>query len=405
MFFVVLEVIMKSMWNLFFYLKNKRIPFYLAVASILIFGGGFTFWFKKQISQTEYPLPAIKIIQPIVRKPETEEKKERPRPGPVSIDIMKTKGCVADGLLSGYGGDTEGSVKLINRSNCRYLHRAIETWASPPDFELADELMWDIQKPNMIYGMFIAEAIKKNADYYFPDEERYFKFSEMCRGHSDNAYGEHTCIPSFKKEEYREYLKYITRKAMDLGVQSFLFGQIYLQDPSKDRDHSDIYDIVGDMRKYAKKKNMDIIVGAQTNSITNEKYLRLFDYIEGGVGVTNDGNVEDGPCWSKKESCWALLWNERFSKKANNVFLHLDWSGLLYDDMSVFARMDKDKRAKTLGNLYQYFTSRNMGFMMPYLATIHRQNGGCYGPKKRFYSPDNKFTCKDEDVIKEIMGK
>jgi hypothetical protein len=132
--------------------------------------------------------------------------------------------------------------------------------------------------------------------------------------------------------------------------------------------------------------------------------LRLFDYIEGGVGVDSQGNIEDGPCWSRKESCWALLWNERFASKANNVLLHLDWSGLSYDDMSVFSRMDQSTRVKTLKNLYSYFTSRNMGFMMPFLATINKNNNGCYGPMKRFYSPDIRYSCKDEDAINGILS-
>jgi hypothetical protein len=391
------------MRKLFFYLKNRKIPFFLAAIIILIMSGVFALWLGNYVSSVEYPVASVLKIQRIIKPPKPEEKKVHPKPLSFSMDDIKTKGCIADGLLSGYGNDTKNSINLINRSSCKYLHRSIETWANTPDFEKADKLMWDL-KPGMIYGMFLAEALKKNAKYYFADEDRYFKFSEMCRGHSENRWGEHTCIPSFEKSEYREYLKYITRQAMDLGVQSFLFGQIYYQDPASDREHSEIFDIVKDMRKYADKKDIQIIIGAQTGSITNEKYLKLFDYIEGGVGVDSQGNIEGGPCWSRKESCWALLWNERFANKAKNVLLHLDWSGLLYDDMSVFARMDKDTRAKTLKNLYQYFTSKNMGFMMPYLATIHRQNGGCYGPMKRFYSPDNKYSCKDEDAINRILA-
>jgi hypothetical protein len=390
------------MQNLFFYIKNKRITLALALVIILILSGVFAIWLKNYVSKMEYPVATIVKIQRIIKPPKPDEKKEHPKPLPFSMNDIKTKGCVADGLLSGYGNDTKNSIDLINRSNCKYLHRSIETWADTPDFKKVDKLMWDM-KPGMIYGMFLAEALRKNAKYYFSDEDRYFDFSEMCRGHSDNRWGEHTCIPSFKKVEYREYLKYITRQAMDLGVQSFLFGQIYYQDPADDLEHSEIFDIVKDMRRYAEKKGIQIIVGAQTGSITNEKYLRLFDYIEGGVGVNSQGNIEDGPCWSRKESCWALLWNERFSSRANNVLLHLDWSGLSYDDMSVFSRMDQSTRIKTLKNLYSYFTSRNMGFMMPFLATINKNNNGCYGPMKRFYSPDIRYSCKDEDAINLIL--
>jgi len=390
------------MRDLFFYLKNKIISFPLAIIIILIISGGFAVWFRNYVSEIEYSLSIVKI-EPIAKPLRPFEKKERPKPGPVSMDRMKKQGCVADGILSGYGEDTENAVAMINRSNCYYLHRALETWASPPDFGYARQIMDKIKKPGIVYGMFIAEAIRENADYFYPNENRNFDFSEMCRKGSDNAWGEHTCRPNFKSKEYRNYIKYITQEAMDLGIQSFLFGQIYYQESGSGENYTK--KIISDMRKYANKQGIQIVIGAQTGSITDEKYLRLFDYIEGGVGIDAEGNIEDGPCWSHKESCWALLWNDRFSQKANNVFLHLDWSGLLYDDMSVFAKMDKNTRSETLKNLYRYFTSKNMGFMMPYMATLHRQNGGCYGPKKRFYSADNKYSCKDEDAIREIMSQ
>lgn len=386
----------------FRYLKNKKVNFALACVVILIISGFFAVWFRHYSKNMKFESAKITKIELPPKPIIVDGKKYHPKPKNFSMNDLKTKGCVADGILSGYGNDTENSIDLINRSSCVYLHRAIETWASPPDFEKADELMWEV-KPGVIYGMFLAEAIKRNADYYYPDEDRHFDFGKMCRGHSDDAYGEHTCIPSFAKKEYREYLKYITRRAMDLGVQSFLFGQIYMQDPAKDRNHSEIFDIVEDMREYADEKGIQIVIGAQTGSITNEKYLRLFDYIEGGVGVDSNGNVEDGPCWSQKESCWALLWNDKFKSRANNVIVHLDWSGLRYDDMSVFARMDQETRIRTLKNLYKKFTSQDVGFLMPYLATIHKRNGGCYGPMKRFYSPDNKYSCQDEDAIKAVM--
>src|SRR4030065_143887 len=157
------------------------------------------------------------------------------------------------------------------------------------------------------------------------------------------------------------------------------------------------------MRNYAKKKKLQIIIGAQTNAITDKKYLQLFDYIEGGVGIDSEGNIEGGPCWSQKQSCWALLWHDNFRTKAKNVILNLDWSGMENDDMSKFARMDQSARIKTLSNLYAYFTSRNMGFMMPFLAPIYEDNGGCYGPKKSFYSPDNRYKCRDEDANNKIL--
>jgi hypothetical protein len=157
------------------------------------------------------------------------------------------------------------------------------------------------------------------------------------------------------------------------------------------------------MKEYAKKKDMDIVIGAQTGSITDKKYLSRFDFIEGGLGINENGEIEDGPCWSGMESCWALLWHKTYAGKAENVFLHLDWSGLSFDDMSKFARMDSAKRAEILKKLHNYFTSRNMGFLMPIMATLHSENGGCFGPGAGFYSASKAYSCKDEDVINLIL--
>jgi hypothetical protein len=40
---------------------------------------------------------------------------------------------------------------------------------------------------------------------------------------------------------------------------------------------------------------------------------------------------------------------------------------------------------------------------MPYLAVVYGENGGCFGPKADYYSPDNKYSCQDEDVITAIF--
>ncbi|MFA6047898.1 MAG: hypothetical protein WCV59_05035 [Parcubacteria group bacterium] len=394
------------MKNIFYFIKEnyilarrRKISSKIAFLIIIVASISAITIVRIYYSHLVFPEPQVVKIE---KKPEIKPEEWKFNPQPFTMKELKTRGCVADGILSDYGNDSENSTKLINRSQCVYLHRALETWAAPPDFEKAREIMRDIDKKHIVYGMFIAEAIDKKADYYFPEEDRNFRFSDMCRGSTDNRWGEHTCIPSFNKQEYRDYLKTITHQAMDLGIQSFLFGQIYLQDP-EERNKSEIYDVMKDMRKYASSKHMQIIIGAQTNNMTNQKYLDAFDYIEGGVGINNGGNIEDGPCLSTKGSCWALLWHPNYASRAKNVFLHLDWSGLYYDDMSIFARMDQKTRVNTLKHLYNYFTMRDMGFMMPYLATINKNDDGCYGPKKRFYSPDNKYSCQDENFISDIF--
>lgn len=326
---------------------------------------------------------------------------KRPKPKPVDMEKVKKKGCVADGLLSEYNPENDKFIELINRSNCYYLHRAIETWLTPPDFALADDIMNQVNKEDMVYGMFIAEAIDIRDEYFKTENGREFDFEKMCKKGSEDSWGPHTCKPEFASKEYREYLEYITHRAIDIGIQSFTFGQIYMQeDPEKDYAPK----IVKDIRDHAKKRGVDVIIGAQTGSITDPKYLELFDYIEGGVGIDSNGNVENGPCLSKRGGCWALLWHKNYSSKAENVLLHLDWSGIIGDDLDIFARMTREKREETLEKLYEKFTSQDMGFLMPYFGVLDVNNGGCRGPKKRFYSPDNEYSCKDEDAINKILA-
>ena len=355
--------------------------------------------------QTQNPVPAENnpgpentnsSLPPALLKPPP------PPPPPVSMERVKTQGCVADGLLTGYSPENMRFIDLINRSNCYYLHRAIETWLTPPDFSRIENRKNQITKKDVVFGMFIAEAIDTKSTYYNEEKHRNFDFSKMCRKGSDNFWGEHTCQPAFSSEEYRDYVKQITREAINLGIQSFTFGQIYWQEGSENKYAQEI---TKDIRSYAKKGGADVIIGAQTGAISDPKYLKIFDYIEGGVGINSDGGIESGPCLTRRGSCWALLWNKSYASNAKNVLLHLDWTGVTYDDLDIFARMSPQKRAQTLQNLYSYFTSRNMGFMMPYFGVLDSNNGGCYGPEKKYYSPDNSYTCKDEDTINKILSK
>ena len=100
-------------------------------------------------------------------------------PAPVSMNRLKAQGCVADGLLSQYDPDSDQFVALINRSNCYYLHRAIETWLTPPDFAQAQSVMNQITKKDVVYGMFIAEAINERADYTNADTGHVFNFKAI----------------------------------------------------------------------------------------------------------------------------------------------------------------------------------------------------------------------------------
>jgi hypothetical protein len=375
-----------------------RSRYALGIIFMVAFLAGEYIWIYSDTIQ--FPSEVQTIIRKI-KKLQLFEKIERPNPNPVSMSRLKKQGCVTDGLLSEYNPENNKFVELINRSNCYYLHRAIETWLKPPDFETVNYVMNQITKKDVVYGMFIAEAINTRAEYYNYYENSYFDFKSMCRNGSEDAWGPHSCKPNFSSGEYQNYIKYTTEKAMDLGVQSFMFGQIYMQEGGE-KDYA--AKIIKKMRAYAKKKDIDIVIGAQTGAISEPDYLALFDYIEGGVGIDANGNIEDGPCLSSRSSCWALLWHKNFSEKAKNVLLHLDWSGIPTDDLDIFARMTKEERVETLKNLYTNFTSKNMGFLMPFFGVLDKNNGGCYGPKKRFYSPDMEYSCQDEKVINDILA-
>lgn len=326
-------------------------------------------------------------------------------PTPPSIQKMKRQGCVVDGMLNAQNEDAEDAVDLVNRSNCYYLHRSVETWLQVPDFEDIRESMNKITKENVVYGMFIAEAIDTKADFYSKTRERELDFGEMCKKNTKNFWGEHTCIPSLKEEEYQIYVFDLVTEAIDLGVQSFMFGQIHYQD---DISKNYVEELLEKIKAYAEFRGVEIVIGAQTNDTKEEKYLKMFDFIEGGIGINEAGKIEEGACfsrwWKKKgDWCWALLWHDDYQKKAKNVFVHLDWSGVIGDDMSIFTRMSKEKRAETLRFLDQYFTTRNVGFIMPMLAVLHKENGGCHGESRKFYSVDNQYSCGDEDVINELL--
>ena len=357
------------------------------------------------------PLPVVYTPEPVEQRAEENESRwpVLPPPPDPKMDLIKSRGCVTDGLLNGFGGDDRSSVAMINRSQCYYLHRALETWLEPPDFETAYRIHREITKPNTVYGMFLAEAIDVKANYEYPSENRQFDFGKMCRKGSKNFWGEHTCKPTLESAEYRKYLEYITERAMDLGIQVFLFGQVFYQDAS-DLNRTRMPEVIASMREYAEFRGMKIVIGAQTNDIKDEDYLRQFDFIEGGVGIDTEGNVEDGSCfsrWWKKPGdwCWALLWHPEYASKANHVLVHLDWSGKVGDDMSRFVRMDKETRSETLNRLYRFFQEKKIGFLMPMMARLHRDNEGCYGVDKHFYSASRKYSCGDEDAISDIFLK
>ena len=217
--------------RLLIFLSNKKNLVFFAAGAIILASATFYFWGNENKPAPVNNVPPVTTPSPIIPQQPSGKvpKKVRPKPGPISMDSMKKQGCVADGLLNGYGGGSEESVYMIQRSNCKYLHRSLETWLRAPDFDKVEKIMDEINRPDINYGMFIAEALNEKAQLYYPDEDREFDFNDMCGPDTQNDWGEHTCKPNFEREEYRKYVEFITHEAMDLGIQSFEFGQIYYQ--------------------------------------------------------------------------------------------------------------------------------------------------------------------------------
>ena len=330
-----------------------------------------------------------------------------------TMDLMKEKGCVYDGLLTPrYNANLSVSAELVKNTGCRYIHRAIETWNIPPDFAEIKRRMDFINRragKKIRYGMFLAESVDVNGSYYDPYSKRRFYFAKMCLPGSQGVWGRGTCKPSFARKEYRDYLRAVTRRAIDLGIEDFTFGQVYYQDPTWRRSSALARSIIAEIKRYGKFKGKDISVGAQTNDIDREEYLRSFDYITGGIGQDLRGNIQkEGGCWNyylkRNGYCWAMLWDKKYFERSNDVLVYLDWNNSFSDDIHRFTRMDRQKRAKFLGRAYDFFLWRKVGFLSPLGEVLGNVPAGCHGPTPEFYSASNRYSCKDENAIKNILS-
>ena len=315
------------------------------------------------------------------------------------ISKVKYNGCIAAGLLNSSGYWTDS----INRSGCQYVHRALDTEWGLIDFAAAKSKMAQVTKSGMVYDMFISEGINTIRTYYYPDENRNFNFSAMCKSGTLGWWGANTCIPSYASDEYRKYLRYITRSAIDIGIQTFSFAQVYLGD---NMSSPILPSIIDEIKQYAASKGKTVLVGGQTNNISDQNYLRKMDYVIGGLGENDQGVLETGSCSSKwtdsSNSCWALLYNQPWLSYANNVIIHMDWDGRTNSDADTFAHMSSAARASFLQNTYSALKAKGAGFMLPYAIPV--VSGSVCGSSGGVYTPDNNGPCKDEDAINKILG-
>lgn len=353
------------------------------------------------------------------------------------IQSAKTNGCLWSGLLDGAGDNhnvqahlDDEFIPMLARSRCLFLHRSVETWAKPPDFA---KIRANIQRiktatgKNYIYEMMIAEAIPAAYRSELSSEYSQFDFPAMCADSQPIDYGRpQNCIPSLDKPEYRRYLEYITQQAIDSGVQSFLFGQVYFQNPNWSNQPL-ISQVIQPIRDYAASKNVSIIIGGQTNHITNPVYLQNFDYIQGGIFFDDSGtinfnsqcknNANPNPNGNPWWDCAAHLWHDAYRNSAKNVLVTFDHESTLSDDIHRFTRLSKTDRAGLLSQLYSYMKSKNVGFIMPFLVNLssNLRDDECYGFYPWIYSAANSgsterndlnhrsYSCQDEDAINAIL--
>lgn len=318
---------------------------------------------------------------------------------------IKNHGCIWSGLVDvGDYFTAEPNfneyVSLLKRSGCKYLHRTVETWTHPPDFTKIQNNIQRIRQvtgKEYIYEMMIAEAISTNTVYFYPDENRNFNFSAMCRdGLADNYWGPNTCRPSFYQQEYRKYISYITRRGLESGISVFMFGEIPHQDDkwwTTPKPPITGIEIAASMRNIATSLNKPIIVGAQiVPAGLNEEqvslnYVSAFDYILTGLDPIAIGAP--------------LPYGPNVKNAAKMILLMPDWDNTINDGPHQFTRLSRILRAQFIQDISSRTKNTRYGFIMPFRMPLAgpRQGTECSGPNEFTYSSSNQYGCKDEDFL------
>jgi len=328
-------------------------------------------------------------------------------------DDIRKHGCVFDGLIwnsRSAGGNVNSSLpdeqdylRMLRDSDCVFLDRAIETWVAPPDFATIRANMRAAEQAagrgGFKYGMFIAEDIPCTGTYRDPVSREELDFSKMNVGLYAGGGG--GCAPSFEKEEYRKYIRAITRQGMDAGVQVFTFGALDDQDTNW-RDSPRGPAIFEQIRADAAAAGKRVAIGGQTRRICPATglaqsedscpYLASLDYLyapmllDGARG--SFANTMNNSWWD---------WNNPFVTAQVKVVVDLDWWGP-GDDVHTYAKMDQAAREAFIRQATAYLQSAGSGFLLPYASpqpSADRESGECGGPRDVF-SPSNSYTCADE---------
>lgn len=338
------------------------------------------------------------------------------------FDLMseiKNHGCVAASLLFGDKGYVPGGarfqqdVSMLAASPCRYLHGSIQTYNRPPIWDdiVARKGVVDAStSKTYVYSMAIAENVDTGAKYTDPTTGHTFDFLSMCP--TPPASGLETCTPSFARPEYQDYVVSIVTKALEEGVQDFVFGQPFLTGLETHLGQPN--NVLDRIAAAARNSGRVYVLGAQTNSNSNPDFLQKFDYIMGGLGITADGSIDQSDAnshcaLSVPEFCYALLWDPFYVALANNVVISLDWASFPTDEMHRFARMSRKDRQDLI---YTEFTrmrgiggSGKVSLLLPYRAVIQTTHGDeCRDIDSDYYTPSMDGNCRDENAFALVLN-
>lgn len=312
------------------------------------------------------------------------------------VQVLKSRGCMFDGLLYPASADFEDSVQMLKRSNCVYLQRVIETWADPPNFS---EIEAKLKRVSMmtgksyIFGMFIAEALSTNA-IYLDDRGQRFDFASMCEPGTLNQWGANTCVPNSENPEYRKYIKFIVTKAFRLGVRDLVFGQLGHLDRRQK-----IGPLLSEIRGLAAAQGLSIAIGGQPNGIMPAAYLRQFDYVITPAYV----DVDTSEKCIKGTACQAIYFHPDLINLAHHVITEIDWSSL-DDDIHRLGRKSPEDRRRAIYDIWTSMRARGAGFVLPFRILYDGgAAGACEGINNWVYSASQSFACQDESYWNAIL--
>ena len=358
------------------------------------------------------------------------------------LPVMKAAGCSWNGmtwpgpqytLIPNYAEN----LAELNRSNCQYLSRSIEGWGMYLDgnaFNAIEQnmaMMFQATKKKVINGFNLPEAIPLNGTFYDPYTNQNLNYSDMC---GPTTYFPGFCTPSFYQPAYREYLRAVTRHAMQIGIQDFTFGNMGYQDELcltnpdgsiQCRTNSIAYQVFDEMRAYAHSIGLEITIGGQYDdelTVQNVKVnLSSWDYSYSATLENADGSFTQD-CSGTASSIQPTLqqaggagscanpwydWNNPVITSQTYVLVHLDWWDPTNDDITRFSELPQSRRNNFITTFYSFLKSINAGFSMPVEQSGGNSpacNAGLASDGAPIFQADVNYACNVEAAVNAAIS-